>query len=113
MDSAFVAVWGTTLASDALEWNAEAALAFDDSPWCGERLAGRTGSLPGYESVAYYSPAHRTTIEVVSTKIAEAWTPPPMFQALAMAILGPHLGFGLTPAQALTPNFSAGDEPDA
>jgi D-alanyl-D-alanine carboxypeptidase len=84
-------------------------LGFDES---GEFI-GRTGSLPGYESVAYYSPAHRTTIEVVSTKIAEAWTPPPMFQALAMTVLGPHLGFGITPAQALTPNYSAGDEPEA
>jgi hypothetical protein len=27
-----------------------------------------------------------------------------MFQALAMAVLGPHIGFGLTPAQALKPN---------
>src|SRR4051794_6321545 len=46
----------------------------------------------------------RTSIVVVSTKIADAITPPPMFQALAMAVLGPHLGFGLTPAQALKPN---------
>jgi D-alanyl-D-alanine carboxypeptidase len=48
----------------------------------------------------------------VSTKIADAITPPPMFQALAMAVLGPHLGFGLTPAQALKPN-NFGEPPAA
>ena len=51
-----------------------------------------------------YSPARRTTIEVVSTKQPNAITPPPMFQALAMAVFGAHIGFGLTPAQALKPN---------
>jgi D-alanyl-D-alanine carboxypeptidase len=69
---------------------------------------GRTGSLPGYESVAYYSPARRTAIVVVSTKQPNAITPPPMFQALAMAVFGPHIGFGLTPAQALKPNSFGG-----
>lgn len=65
---------------------------------------GGTGSFAGYESVAMYSPARGTTIEVVSTKQPNAITPPPMFQALAMAVFGPHIGFGLTPAQALKPN---------
>ena len=65
---------------------------------------GGTGSFAGYESVAMYSPARRTTIEVVSTKQPNAITPPPMFQALAMAVFGTHIGFGLTPAQALKPN---------
>jgi D-alanyl-D-alanine carboxypeptidase len=71
---------------------------------------GGTGSFAGYESVAMYSPARRTTIEVVSTKQPNAITPPPMFQALAMAVFGPNIGFGLTPAQALEPNsFDAPD----
>jgi pimeloyl-ACP methyl ester carboxylesterase len=41
----------------------------------------------------------------VSTKQANAITPPPMLQALAMAIDGPDIGFGLTPEQALEPNL--------
>ncbi len=65
---------------------------------------GGTGSFAGYESVAMYSPSRRTTIEVLSTKQPNAITPPPMFQALAMAVFGAHIGFGLTPAQALKPN---------
>jgi D-alanyl-D-alanine carboxypeptidase len=65
---------------------------------------GKEGSLPGYESTAMYSPAHRTAIVVVSTKQANAITPPPTLQALAMALYGTKLGFGLTPAQALAPN---------
>ena len=52
-----------------------------------------------------YWPARETTIEVVSTKQPNAITPPPMFQALAMAIFGPNIGFGLTPAQALEPSY--------
>ena len=75
-------------------------LGFDESGG----FIGRTGSFAGYESSAYYSTARRTAIEVVSTKQPNAITPPPMFQALAMAVLGPHIGFGLTPAQALKPN---------
>ena len=51
-----------------------------------------------------YWPARKTTITVVSTKQPNTITPPPMFQALAMAIYGPDIGFGLTPAQALQPN---------
>lgn len=73
---------------------------------------GKEGSLPGYESVTMYSPARETTIEVVSTKQPNALTPPPMFQALAMDLYGPNIGFGLTPAQAATPNYTgppAGD----
>ncbi len=73
---------------------------------------GKEGSIPGYESVTMYSPARNTTIEVVSTKIANAITPPPMFQALAMAVFGPHIGFGLTPAQALKPNNFGGPGPE-
>jgi D-alanyl-D-alanine carboxypeptidase len=71
---------------------------------------GGTGSFAGYESTAMYSPARRTAIEVVSTKSPNAITPPPMFQALAMAVFGPHIGFGLTPAQALKPNTGASTE---
>ncbi|MFF1395804.1 hypothetical protein ACFVZD_18565 [Streptomyces sp. NPDC058287] len=41
----------------------------------------------------------------MSTKIPNAITPPPMFQALAMAIYGTGIGFGLTPEQALAPTF--------
>jgi D-alanyl-D-alanine carboxypeptidase len=65
---------------------------------------GGTGSFAGYESTAMYSPARRTTIEVVSTKQPNAITPPPMFQALGMEVFGTHIGFGLTIAQALKPN---------
>ena len=65
---------------------------------------GGVGSFAGYESTAMYSPARRTAIEVVSTKQANAITPPPMFQALAMAVFGRHIGFGLTPTQALKAN---------
>jgi D-alanyl-D-alanine carboxypeptidase len=69
---------------------------------------GGEGSFAGYESTTMYSSARRTTIEVVSTKQPNAITPPPMVQALAMAVFGPHIGFGLTPAQALMPNSFAG-----
>jgi D-alanyl-D-alanine carboxypeptidase len=56
-----------------------------------------------------YSPALDTAIVVVSTKLANAVTPPPMIQALAMALYGNDVDFGLTPAQALEPNdFSGG-----
>jgi D-alanyl-D-alanine carboxypeptidase len=67
-------------------------------------FVGGEGSFAGYESAVMYSPARHTTIEVVSTKLANAITPPPMIQALAMAVFGPNIGFGLTPAQALEPN---------
>jgi D-alanyl-D-alanine carboxypeptidase len=75
---------------------------------------GGEGSFLGYESTAMYSPARHTAIEVVSTKQPNAITPPPMFQALAMAVFGKHIGFGLTPAQALKPNdFGAGPDSHA
>jgi len=73
---------------------------------------GGTGSFAGYESTAMYSPARRTAIQVVSTKQPNAITPPPMFQALAMAVFGPHIGFGLTPAQALKPNTFGAEGPE-
>jgi D-alanyl-D-alanine carboxypeptidase len=73
---------------------------------------GGTGSFSGYESTTMYSRARRTTIVVVSTKQPNAITPPPMFQALAMAIFGTHIGFGLTPAQALAPNYFGADPVD-
>jgi hypothetical protein len=59
-----------------------------------------------------YSPARRTAIEVVSTKQPNAITPPPMFQALGMAVFGRHIGFGLTPARALKPNCFDGGAAD-
>ena len=65
---------------------------------------GGEGSFRGYESVTMYSPAREATITVVSTKQPNTITPAPMFQALAMAIYGPNIGFGLTPAEALQPN---------
>ena len=65
---------------------------------------GGTGSFAGYESIAMYSVDRETAIVVVSTKQLNAITPPPMFQALAMAIYGTDIGFGLTPAEALAPN---------
>jgi D-alanyl-D-alanine carboxypeptidase len=68
-------------------------------------FVGGIGSFAGYESITMYSPVRETTIEVVSTKQPNAITPPPMFQALAMAIDGPDIGFGLTPAQALEPSY--------
>jgi D-alanyl-D-alanine carboxypeptidase len=66
---------------------------------------GKEGSLPGYESVTMYSPSLQTTIAVVSTKQPNAITPPPMAQALAMALYGPNIGFGVTPAEALNPDI--------
>ncbi|MFD9359973.1 serine hydrolase domain-containing protein [Streptomyces sp. NPDC060031] len=68
---------------------------------------GGEGSFAGYESTTMYSPALRTAIEVVSTKNPNTVTPPPAFQALAMAVFGTGLGFGLTPEQALAPTFTA------
>jgi D-alanyl-D-alanine carboxypeptidase len=72
---------------------------------------GKEGSIPGYESITMYWPSRRTTIEVASTKQANAITPTRMFQALAMDVYGPHIGFGLTPAQALAPSYT-GIDPD-
>lgn len=67
---------------------------------------GKEGSYSGYESISMYSPARHTTIEVVSTKQPNPITPTRMFQALAMAIYGTHIGFGLTPAQAMSPTYT-------
>lgn len=73
------------------------------------RIHRRPRQLRRLRSTSMYSPARRTAIVVVSTKQPNAVTPPPMFQALAMAVFGPDIGFGLTPAQALKPNsFGAG-----
>jgi D-alanyl-D-alanine carboxypeptidase len=70
---------------------------------------GAEGSFAGYESATMYSPARRTAIAVVSTKNPNAITPPVMIQALGMAVFGSHIGFGLTPAEALRPNhFDSG-----
>ena len=73
---------------------------------------GGQGSMPGYESTAMYSPSRRTGIQVVSMKQANAVTPPPMFQALAMKVFGVRLGFGLSPAEALEPNCFGLTPPD-
>ena len=70
---------------------------------------GGEGSFAGYESAAMYSPALDTAIVVASTKIANAITPPPMIQALAMAVHGSDLDFGLTPAEAMQPNSFAAE----
>ena len=67
---------------------------------------GKEGSFPGYESITMYSPSRHTTIEVVSTKQPNAVTPTRMFQALAMDVYGPNIGFGLTPSQALAPSYT-------
>ena len=72
---------------------------------------GGAGSFLGYESTAMYSPDRRTSIVVVSTKQPNAITPPPMFQALAMAVFGEKIGFGLTLEQALEPNDFGADPP--
>ncbi|HZD64939.1 MAG TPA: serine hydrolase domain-containing protein, partial [Acidimicrobiales bacterium] len=71
---------------------------------------GKDGSLPGYESFTMYSPSRHTSIAVVSTKQGIAITPPRMAQALAMDLYGPHIGFGLTPAQALAPSYTGRPE---
>ena len=76
----------------------------------GEFLGG-AGSFVGYESTAMYSPARQTSIVVVSTKQPNAITPPLMFQALAMAVFGADIGFGLTIEQALEPNYFGADPP--
>jgi len=74
---------------------------------------GGQGSMPGYESTAMYSPSRHVGFQVVSMKQANAVTPPPMFQALAMTVFGSRLGFGLSLAEALEPNcFGVGTPPD-
>ena len=49
---------------------------------------GAEGSFAGYESATTYSPSLQTAIEVESTTLANAVTPPPMIQALAMGVFG-------------------------
>ncbi|MEY2244531.1 hypothetical protein [Streptomyces sp. BF23-18] len=71
---------------------------------------GGEGGFAGYESTAMYSPSRQTAIQGVSTKNPNAITPPPMFQALAMAVFGTDIGFGLTPEQALAPSFTGAAE---
>jgi D-alanyl-D-alanine carboxypeptidase len=71
---------------------------------------GGEGSFAGYESTTMYSPTRHTAIQVVSTKNPNAITPPPMFQALAMAVFGTNIGFGLTPEQALAPTYTGAAE---
>ncbi|WP_173923112.1 serine hydrolase [Agromyces sp. Marseille-P2726] len=66
------------------------------------------GSFAGYESSTMYSPELDTTIAVVTTKIWNAITPPPMMQALAMTLYGDEVDFGLTIEQAMEPNLSIG-----
>jgi D-alanyl-D-alanine carboxypeptidase len=70
---------------------------------------GAEGSFAGSESATMYSPTRPTAIAVVSTKNPNAITPPVVIQALGMAVFGPHVGFGLTPAEALRPiHFDSG-----
>ena len=59
-----------------------------------------------------YSPSRHTTIQVVSTKQGNAITVSRMFQALAMDLYGPNIGFGLTPAQAIAPSFTVAKPED-
>ncbi|HET8928628.1 MAG TPA: serine hydrolase domain-containing protein [Microbacterium sp.] len=66
------------------------------------------GSFAGYESATMYSPTLDTTIAVATTKMWSAINPPPMLQALAMAVYGDDVDFGLTPEQAMEPNLGTG-----
>ena len=65
------------------------------------------GSFAGYESATMYSPTLDTTIQVATTKMPSAITPPPMMQALAIALYGDDVDFGLTLDQAMEPNLGA------
>lgn len=69
---------------------------------------GAEGSFAGYESATMHSPELQTTIEVASTKLANAVTPPPIVQAIAMTVYGDEVDFGLTLEQALEPNLFTG-----
>jgi D-alanyl-D-alanine carboxypeptidase len=66
------------------------------------------GSFAGYESATMYSPKLDTTIEVMTTKLWSAITPPPMMQAIAIALFGNNVDFGLTLDQAMKPNLGIG-----
>jgi D-alanyl-D-alanine carboxypeptidase len=70
---------------------------------------GAEGSFAGYESATMHSPTLDTTIEVASTKMPNAITPPPMMQALAIAVHGDDVDFGLSFDQAMEPNLGAGE----
>ena len=73
------------------------------------------GSFAGYESSTMYSPTLDTTIAVATTKLWSAINPPPMMQALAIALYGDDVdfGFGLTLDQAMEPNLGAGHDAPA
>lgn len=66
------------------------------------------GSFAGYESATMYSPTLDTTIAVATTKMWSAINPPPMMQALAIALYGDDVDFGLTLDQAMEPNLGTG-----
>ena len=70
------------------------------------------GSFAGYESSSMYSPELDTTITVATTKMWSAITPPPMMQALAIAVYGDEVDFGLTLDQAMEPNPAIGTVPE-
>jgi len=74
---------------------------------------GSEGSFAGYESATMYSPTLEMAVEVASMKMPNAITPPPMLQALAMAVAGDEVDFGLTTDQAMTPNLGAMPEAGA
>jgi D-alanyl-D-alanine carboxypeptidase len=70
------------------------------------------GSFAGYESSTMYSPTLDTTISVATTKMPSAINPPPMMQALAIALYGDDVDFGngLTLELAMEPNLGAGHD---
>lgn len=68
------------------------------------------GSFAGYESATMYSPTLDTTIAVATTKMWSAVNPPPMMQALAIAVYGDDVDFGLTLDQAMEPNLGTGHD---
>ena len=70
------------------------------------------GSFAGYESSSMYSPELDATITVATTKMWSAITPPPMMQALAIAVYGDEVDFGLTLEQAMEPNLTIGQVPE-
>jgi len=72
---------------------------------------GAEGSFAGYESAIMHSPTLNVTIEVVSTKMPNALLPPPIMQALAIAVYGTGVNFGLSLDQAMQPNLGASHEP--
>ena len=71
---------------------------------------GSEGSFAGYESATMHSPTLNATIEVASMKMPNALLPPPIMQALAIAVYGDDVDFGLTIDQAMEPNLGFGHE---